>query len=252
MRQVDQGLVLSFKYKGKATSHLLARDRYTRLWTINNKDYGIAAGTLSEVRETVCVAEGDMPLILPRRLEQFVTALQSPVKGWPRPLGQVIPRDATTEAATAEAAAEAAGETATAVAEPLSSAAEPPAETHPAEPTAEFVLSDVGDAFYHGHISKDEVDGVLADRSGLAVGLIVFLTPSPSAYSGGHKARLLCDKNNTDGTFLVYARGTAADHYVLSVIYRSKPTHHLLEMRDGTLTVNGSETPATNLPEVGF
>ena len=90
------------------------------------------------------------------------------------------------------------------------------------------------------------------------------LSRSASASSGGstkkewlHGAmgkeeagKLLMDTHSDDGCFFVRKRG--AEHpndYVMCVIFKGKPTHHLIS-RDGAgspFTINGKDTGATNL-----
>jgi hypothetical protein len=53
-----------------------------------------------------------------------------------------------------------------------------------------------------------------------------------------------------DGVFLVSTRANAEKVFVISVMFRAKPTHHLAELKTDFFHLNGQETPASTLPEV--
>ncbi|EGD74317.1 hypothetical protein PTSG_06327 [Salpingoeca rosetta] len=91
------------------------------------------------------------------------------------------------------------------------------AQAAPAAPSAQQSCT-----WYHGCINKNQAEDRLR-----AIGLV-------------------------DGHFLIRSRSDSPDNdsYIISVVYRSTPTHHLVEQAGDFLKVNGRSEPATNLVEL--
>ncbi len=115
----------------------------------------------------------------------------------------------------------------------------------PAAAAAAPAASASSPAYYHGGISKEASEGVCFCRCPLFPRLFTHgFVPPPAA---------ILNADLSDGSFLLRDRVGAAvgDNYVLSVVYRGRPTHHLIARSDaGTLTINNKETGAAGLPDV--
>ena len=64
-------------------------------------------------------------------------------------------------------------------------------------------------------------------------------------------ALLTKESSGADGAFFLRPRGPDhPDSYVIAVIYKGKPTHHLVAKKDGVYTINNKPTGATGLDKV--